>query len=270
MQPKPRMSPGHLSPRCQDTKRGRPPMGRWQSDAARSDGTSPFGLTGATPLRPTKAMPARPARTHARTHKYNQPSVKLQLAASQTTISRSPIYNQPAAKPVCTGVFIEIRRRTGAGVPGQDAPTLVHERAEASRQNTQAALPGFRTGGRTEKHLLGPRRIGSHGLRRIVGNICTSELLKLASWSGERLEFCHFRDRYDNEVDIVMEDANGHLVGIEVKSAATVTGADFSGLRKLAEACGKRFKIGLVLYDHDVVVPFGERLFAAPLSTLWG
>lgn len=97
-----------------------------------------------------------------------------------------------------------------------------------------------------------------------------SELLKLASWSGERLEFFHFRDRYDNEVDIVMEDANGHVVGIEVKSAATVTGADFSGLRKLAEACGKRFKIGLVLYDHDVVVPFGERLFAAPISTLWG
>lgn len=97
-----------------------------------------------------------------------------------------------------------------------------------------------------------------------------AELLKLASWSGERFEFFHFRDRYDNEVDIVMEDANGHVVGIEVKAAATVTGADFSGLRKLAEACGKRFKIGLVLYDHDVVVPFGERLFAAPISTLWG
>jgi hypothetical protein len=27
--------------------------------------------------------------------------------------------------------------------------------------------------------------------------------------------------------------------------------------------------LGLVLYDHDKVVPFGERLFAAPISTLW-
>jgi hypothetical protein len=59
------------------------------------------------------------------------------------------------------------------------------------------------------------------------------------------------------------------VVGIEVKAAATVSGADFSGLRKLAEACGKRFIIGLVLYDHDTIVPFGERLFAAPISTLW-
>jgi len=96
-----------------------------------------------------------------------------------------------------------------------------------------------------------------------------AELLKLASWSGERLEFFHFRDRYDNEVDIVIEDPRGHVVGIEVKAASTVTGADFSGIRKLAEACGRRFALGLVLYDHDTVVPFGERLFAAPISTLW-
>jgi uncharacterized protein len=62
---------------------------------------------------------------------------------------------------------------------------------------------------------------------------------------------------------------HAHIVGIEVKATATVSGADFSGLRKLAEACGKRFIIGLVLYDHDTIVPFGGRLFAAPISTLW-
>jgi predicted AAA+ superfamily ATPase len=96
-----------------------------------------------------------------------------------------------------------------------------------------------------------------------------AELLKLATWSGERVEFFHFRDRYGHEVDILIEDSRGHVVGIEVKASATVTGADFSGLRKLAEACGKRFTLGLVLYDHDTLVPFGERLFAAPISTLW-
>ena len=66
-----------------------------------------------------------------------------------------------------------------------------------------------------------------------------------------------------------MEDQRGHVVGIEVKAAATVTGGDFSALRKLAEACGKRFTLGLVLYDHDTLVPFGDRMFAAPISTLW-
>ncbi len=98
-----------------------------------------------------------------------------------------------------------------------------------------------------------------------------AELLKLASWSGERLDFFHFRDRYDNEVDIVIviEDARGRIIGVEVKAAATVTTADFSGLRKLAEACGSRFAMGLVLYDHDTLAPFGKQLYAAPLATLW-
>jgi uncharacterized protein len=95
------------------------------------------------------------------------------------------------------------------------------------------------------------------------------ELLKLATWSSEQLEFFHFRDRYDNEVDIVIEDSRGHVLGIEVKAAATVTQSDFSGLRKLSEACGKRFTLGLVLYDHDTLVPFGEKFYAAPISALW-
>jgi hypothetical protein len=103
----------------------------------------------------------------------------------------------------------------------------------------------------------------------ILETFVLAELLKLASWHDERLEFLHFRDRYDYEVDIVIEDPRAQVIGIEVKAAATVTAADFSGLRKLAEACGKRFILGLVLYDHDTTVPFGERLFAAPISTLW-
>jgi hypothetical protein len=71
-------------------------------------------------------------------------------------------------------------------------------------------------------------------------------------------------------VELVIENQEGNLVGVEVKSSATVMADDFSGLRKLAEVCGKRFAAGLVLYDHDTVVPFGDRLFAVPLSTLWG
>lgn len=97
-----------------------------------------------------------------------------------------------------------------------------------------------------------------------------SELLKLASWSSQPYEFFHFRDRYDNEVDIVIENADGRLIGIEVKAAATVQGDDFSGLRRFAQASGRKFALGLVLCNHDTVTPFGENMFAAPISSLWG
>jgi predicted AAA+ superfamily ATPase len=96
-----------------------------------------------------------------------------------------------------------------------------------------------------------------------------SEVLKLMSASDLQLTPYHFRDRDMREVDIVLERDDGMIVGIEVKASATVKAGDFSGLRALAEACGDRFAFGIVLYDSADIVPFGDRLAAAPLSSLW-
>ncbi len=103
----------------------------------------------------------------------------------------------------------------------------------------------------------------------ILETFVFSELRKIASWSEQRCSFAHFRDKDKNEVDLVLENRRGEVIGIEVKSSATVSATDFSGMRKLADACGDKFVQGMVLYDHDKVVPFGENIFAAPLSSLW-
>lgn len=96
-----------------------------------------------------------------------------------------------------------------------------------------------------------------------------SEVLKLMTASDLRLTPYHFRDRDTREVDIVLERDDGKIAAIEVKASATVKAGDFAGLRALAEACGDRFAFGAVLYDNTDVVPFGDRLAAAPLSSLW-
>lgn len=59
------------------------------------------------------------------------------------------------------------------------------------------------------------------------------------------------------------------IVGIEVKSSATVNSADFSGLRTLAEACRDKFAFGAVLYDSADLIPFDKKLAAVPISCLW-
>ena len=94
------------------------------------------------------------------------------------------------------------------------------------------------------------------------------ELRRQASWHEEPFAFHHFRDKDGDEVDVVLE-SGGKLFGVEVKAAATVSSTDFRGLRKLQGAVGTRFLAGVVLYDGDAVVPFGERLYAVPLSRLW-
>lgn len=96
-----------------------------------------------------------------------------------------------------------------------------------------------------------------------------SEVLKLMTASDLRLTPYHSRDRDMREVDIVLERDDGMIAGIEVKASARVRASDFGGLRALSEAFGDRFAFGVVLYDSTDVVPFGDKLAAAPLSSMW-
>ncbi|MBZ3695320.1 ATP-binding protein [Phyllobacterium calauticae] len=103
----------------------------------------------------------------------------------------------------------------------------------------------------------------------ILESFVVSEIFKLAAWSERRLTFSHYRTKDQDEVDLVIEDRRGRVIGIEVKAAATVRQQDLRGLRQLQEAVGDRFVHGIVLHDHDRITPFGEKLHAMPLSSLW-
>ena len=95
------------------------------------------------------------------------------------------------------------------------------------------------------------------------------ELRKQASFRESPVAFHHFRGRETEEVDLVLEDTEGRLVGVEVKASATATAADFRGLRTLAQAAGPRFAAGLLLHDGEQTLPFGDRLWAMPIERLW-
>lgn len=103
----------------------------------------------------------------------------------------------------------------------------------------------------------------------LLENFVVSEVLKLITWSDKRLRISHFRTKEQDEVDLVIEDRRGRVIGIEVKASATVRPNDLRGLRQLQAATGDNFVQGLVLHDHDRITPFGERLHAAPVSLLW-
>lgn len=106
-------------------------------------------------------------------------------------------------------------------------------------------------------------------LGQLLETFVFQELRRQASWRDDDIRFHHFRDKDGAEVDLVLERGGRELVGVEVKAAATVTAADFRGLRKLRDAAGKRFAVGVVLYDGEASVGFGEGLFAVPIRALW-
>lgn len=104
-------------------------------------------------------------------------------------------------------------------------------------------------------------------LGQLLETFIYQELRKQADWHDSDLVFYHFRNKDQVEVDIIIEQGQ-QLAGIEIKAAATVTGSDFKALHKLKAACAERFAAGVVFYDGDSILPFGERLFALPISLL--
>jgi hypothetical protein len=107
------------------------------------------------------------------------------------------------------------------------------------------------------------------GYGPLLENFVVSEVLKLITWSDKRVRVSHFRTKEQDEVDLVLEDRRGRVIGIEVKASATVRPQDLRGLRQLQAAVGNKFVHGLVLHDHDRITPFDEKLHAAPVSMLW-
>jgi predicted AAA+ superfamily ATPase len=95
------------------------------------------------------------------------------------------------------------------------------------------------------------------------------ELRRQASWHTGEVRFSHFRDKDGIEVDLVLERDGGQIAGVGVKAAATVTTADFRGLRKLKDASGRKFASGVVLYDGETVAGFGDGMHAVPIRMLW-
>ncbi len=103
----------------------------------------------------------------------------------------------------------------------------------------------------------------------VLESFVYSELRKQASFSDARYRIYHYRDRNQVEVDFVVENSRGRLVCIEVKASATVTPSDFKGIRQLANVFGDDLVTGIVLYDGEKTMPFGDRLYAVPVSSLW-
>lgn len=122
----------------------------------------------------------------------------------------------------------------------------------ALRGHSQARL-------KSEPRLMGP----------LLEGFVFSELLKATSWSEERISIYHFRDKDQNEVDFVLENGEGNIVGIEVKAAASINRRDFSGLDRLQSVAGARFIQGILLYDGEHTLSFSDRLRAVPLQSLW-
>ena len=97
------------------------------------------------------------------------------------------------------------------------------------------------------------------------------ETAREAGWNEMHpIHLYHHRDKWQNEVDLVVDAGRHGIVGVEAKISGTVSFGDFKGLRKLKAQAGDRFRRGVVIYDGESCAPFGQDMWAIPAGMLWG
>ena len=110
----------------------------------------------------------------------------------------------------------------------------------------------------------------NHGLfGSLLESFVVSEILKLINGCEDQIHCYHFSHHQNYQVDLLLERDDGQVVGIEIKASKTVEDKDFKGLKVLKSVSCGVFCAGVVLYDGIDILPFGEKLWAIPISNLW-
>jgi predicted AAA+ superfamily ATPase len=108
-----------------------------------------------------------------------------------------------------------------------------------------------------------------NALGPLLETFVIAEINKQQVWSESEYSLFHYRDRDGKEVDLVLELTGGRVIAIEIKAASSYSRKDFAGMKTLRELLGKRFVCGILLYTGAEAHPFGDRMFAAPVSAIW-
>lgn len=104
-------------------------------------------------------------------------------------------------------------------------------------------------------------------LGAVLESHVVNQVLAHREWARVETAAFYWRDpQTRREVDLVLRDTAGRVVGLEVKAAGDVNLADFRGLRALEEST--ELHRGYVIYTGDRAVRFGENLWALPFTSL--
>jgi predicted AAA+ superfamily ATPase len=114
-----------------------------------------------------------------------------------------------------------------------------------------------------EEVCLNPERSG-----KMVETLAYNELAIQAEIAGCRI--FHYRDREDREIDFIIEDQNGRIACIEIKSGSAVSKDDFKHVTWFKNNIVKNREIvSIILYSGENIISFGNGLVAVPMATLW-
>jgi len=109
-------------------------------------------------------------------------------------------------------------------------------------------------------------------LGNLVENFIYTEFLKHSTYAKKSTKIYHYRDG-NYEVDLVLEQKNSKIVGIEIKSSATIKTEYTRGLIQLAKNAKENFLEGYIFYGGSEILPLskeGYTFWCIPFGVLFG
>jgi len=108
-------------------------------------------------------------------------------------------------------------------------------------------------------------------LGRVLDTFVAAQLRPEVAISERTPRLHHLRtEGGKHEIDLIAELGGDRLIGIEVKADAAPKARDTGHLAWLRDEIGDRFIAGVLFHTGPRIYGLGERIIAAPISTLWG
>ena len=107
-------------------------------------------------------------------------------------------------------------------------------------------------------------------LGRALDTFVAAHLRAEAEVAHHRARLYHLRQEQGrHEIDLVAEVGAERVIGIEVKATSAPDASSAAHLTWLRDRLGDRFVAGVVLHTGPATFSLGDRMTAAPISTLW-
>lgn len=107
-------------------------------------------------------------------------------------------------------------------------------------------------------------------LGRVLDTFVAAHLRAEADVAHHRARVYHLRQEQGrHEIDLLAEVGAERVVGIEVKATSAPDSSSAAHLTWLRDRLGDRFVAGVVLHTGPAAFRLGDRITAAPISTLW-
>ena len=107
-------------------------------------------------------------------------------------------------------------------------------------------------------------------LGRVLDTFVAAQLRAEAEVAQRRARLYHLRQEQGrHEIDLLIEVGAERVIGIEVKATSAPDPSSVAHLTWLRDRLADRFVAGVVLHTGPATFGLGDRIIAAPISTLW-